>query len=89
MARLPEQDYGDLLRTHRENDADITIATHSVGWKQASLRGIIRVDDTGGGPPSLGFLHTLPCLPAFSQSSCAVQDKHRAAAAGMKALRCV
>lgn len=42
------QDYGALLRTHRENNADITIATHSVGWKQASLRGITRVDSDGG-----------------------------------------
>ena len=42
------QDYMDLLKTHRENDADITIATHSVGWGQAPLRGLTRVDpDTG------------------------------------------
>ncbi len=42
------QDYGALLRTHRENDADITIATHAVGKKQAYLRGITKVDrDTG------------------------------------------
>jgi ADP-glucose pyrophosphorylase len=41
------QDYAALLRTHRENNADITIATHSVGWKQASLRGITRVDENG------------------------------------------
>ena len=45
------QDYGDLLRSHRENEADITIATHSVGWKQASLRGIIKVDAATGAPP--------------------------------------
>ena len=44
------QDYGALLRTHRENNADITIATHSVGWKQASLRGITRVDPDGDHP---------------------------------------
>lgn len=44
----PVQDYGALLRTHRENDADITIATHAVGKKQAYLRGITKVDrDTG------------------------------------------
>ncbi len=42
-----QQDYGALLRTHREYNADITIATHSVGWKQASLRGITRVDNDG------------------------------------------
>ncbi|KAK9914771.1 hypothetical protein WJX75_000324 [Coccomyxa subellipsoidea] len=44
---LYRMDYGALLRTHRENNADITIATHSVGWKQASLRGITRVDPDG------------------------------------------
>lgn len=42
------QDYGALLRTHREYDADITIATHAVGRKQASLRGITRVDPDSG-----------------------------------------
>ena len=47
------QDYGALLRTHRENNADITIATHSVGWKQASLRGITRVDPDGDSPSPL------------------------------------
>ena len=42
------QDYGALLRTHRENNADITIATHAVGKKQAYLRGITKVEpDTG------------------------------------------
>ncbi|BDA43485.1 Glucose-1-phosphate adenylyltransferase [Coccomyxa sp. Obi] len=44
---LYRMDYGALLRTHREYNADITIATHPVGWKQASLRGITRVDNDG------------------------------------------
>ena len=44
----PPQDYGALLRTHRESDADITIATHAVGRKQASLRGITRVNPDSG-----------------------------------------
>ena len=42
------QDYRDLLATHHETGADVTIATHSVGWGQARLRGLARVDpDTG------------------------------------------
>lgn len=36
------------MRTHRESGADITIATHAVGRKQAFLRGITKVErDTG------------------------------------------
>ncbi len=46
------QDYGALLRTHRENNADITIATHAVGKKQAYLRGITKVEPDTGPPPS-------------------------------------
>ena len=42
------QDYIELLTAHRENDADITIATHSVGWGQASRRGLTRVDPESG-----------------------------------------
>ena len=42
------QDYIELLKAHRENDADITIATHSVGWGQASRRGLTRVDPETG-----------------------------------------
>lgn len=42
------QDYVELLKTHRENDADITIATHSVGWTQANRRGLTRVDPETG-----------------------------------------
>jgi glucose-1-phosphate adenylyltransferase len=45
---LYRMDYGDLINTHRSTGADITIATHSVGWGQAQLRGLCRVDpDTG------------------------------------------
>ena len=54
------QDYGALLRTHRENDADITIATHAVGRKQASLRGITRVNpDSGARPFVLAVAHAV------------------------------
>ena len=42
------QDYIELLKAHRENDADITIATHSVGWGQANRRGLTRVDPETG-----------------------------------------
>lgn len=38
----------ELLKRHRENDADVTIATHSVGWGQASRRGLTRVDPETG-----------------------------------------
>jgi glucose-1-phosphate adenylyltransferase len=41
-------DYVELLKKHRAYDADVTVATHSVGWGQASRRGLVRVDpDTG------------------------------------------
>jgi hypothetical protein len=38
----------ELLKKHREHDADITIATHSVGWGQATRRGLTRVDPNTG-----------------------------------------
>ncbi|KAK9831226.1 hypothetical protein WJX74_008354 [Apatococcus lobatus] len=45
---LYRMDYRELLATHRQAGADVTIATHSVGWGQAKLRGLARVDpDTG------------------------------------------
>ena len=45
---LAAQDYADLLQTHRSNNADITIATHAVGFGQASFRGCCKVEpDTG------------------------------------------
>ena len=50
------QDYGALLRTHRENNADITIATHAVGKKQAYLRGITKVE------PDTGLLPSFLCI---------------------------
>ncbi len=49
------QDYGQLIRTHREADADITICTNSVGWEMAPRRGLARVNpDTGARPPRGG-----------------------------------
>lgn len=45
---LYRMDYADLLQTHRSNNADITIATHAVGFGQASFRGCCKVEpDTG------------------------------------------
>ncbi|KAK9828450.1 hypothetical protein WJX72_000056 [[Myrmecia] bisecta] len=45
---LYRMDYRNLLETHWKTNADITLATHSVGWGQARLRGLARVDpDTG------------------------------------------
>ena len=56
------QDYGALLRTHRENNADITIATHAVGKKQAYLRGITKVEpDTGLLPGAVMQQSHVPC----------------------------
>lgn len=52
------QDYVDLLKRHRENDADVTIATHSVGWGQASRRGLTRVDPETGACSADIMLHS-------------------------------
>lgn len=42
------QDYGQLIRTHRESGADITICTNSVDWAMAPRRGLVRINpDTG------------------------------------------
>ncbi|KAK9794930.1 hypothetical protein WJX73_010196 [Symbiochloris irregularis] len=41
-------DYSQLVKTHREQDADITIATHSVSQEVATQRGLVRVDPETG-----------------------------------------
>ena len=56
------QDYGALLRTHRENNADITIATHAVGKKQAYLRGITKVEPDTGLLPGAVMQHNAPLV---------------------------
>ena len=48
LLRYTVQDYKDMLRTHWENNADVTIATSSVGWQQAPHRGVTRVDPETG-----------------------------------------
>lgn len=47
----------ELLKSHRENDADVTIATHSVGWGQAPRRGLTRVDPDSGKPQTEASEH--------------------------------
>ena len=42
------QDYSDLIRRHREMDADITLCSCSVPREQASNRGLVRVDPSTG-----------------------------------------
>lgn len=77
---LYRMDYGALLRTHRENNADITIATHAVGRKQAFLRGITKVERDSGAcaPPtcaSAGILLLYFCCGlGFLSSACSTQS---------------
>lgn len=47
------QDYGQLIRTHRESGADITICTNSVDWDMATRRGLARVNAESGSHLSL------------------------------------
>lgn len=42
------QDYAQLVKTHRELDADVTISTYSVSAKVAAARGLVRVDPDSG-----------------------------------------
>ena len=42
------QDYSDLIRRHREMDADITLCSCSVPRDQGSKRGLVRVDPGTG-----------------------------------------
>ncbi|MBX3413191.1 MAG: glucose-1-phosphate adenylyltransferase [Pirellulales bacterium] len=45
--QLYRMDYADMLKTHQESGADVTIAGLPVASSQASQLGIMRVDDTG------------------------------------------
>lgn len=45
--QLYRMDYADMVKTHRETGADVTIAGLPVASSQASQLGIMRVDDTG------------------------------------------
>lgn len=45
--QLYRMDYGDMLRTHRAHNADVTIAALPVERKLAAGFGIMRLDDTG------------------------------------------
>ena len=51
---LLRQDFGDMIRRHREMDADITLCSCSVTRENASKRGLVRVDPHTGGPPRSG-----------------------------------
>lgn len=51
--QLYRMDYGDMLRTHRAHNADVTIAALPVERKLAAGFGIMRLDDTGR---VMGFL---------------------------------
>jgi glucose-1-phosphate adenylyltransferase len=51
--QLYRMDYDDMLRTHRENKADVTIGALPVDRKDAAGFGIMRLDDDGR---VLGFL---------------------------------
>jgi hypothetical protein len=44
------QDLDDVVRTHRLEDADITIVTHSASEAEASSRGLARVNPITGAP---------------------------------------
>ena len=61
------QDYAQLVKTHRELDADITISTYSVSAKVAAARGLVRVDPETGQCPSplqTSSVAALRALPA-------------------------
>src|SRR5690242_7542113 len=45
--QLYRMDFGDLLRTHRDSRADVTIAVLPVDREQVSGFGVVRVDDAG------------------------------------------
>ena len=44
---LYKMDYNDMLRTHTEADADLTIAVYEVPWDEASRFGIMSLDEDG------------------------------------------
>src|SRR5438445_4663845 len=45
--QLYRMDFRHLIKTHRENQADVTIAVLPVSASQAASFGIVRLDDTG------------------------------------------
>src|SRR5262249_18706364 len=45
--QLYRMDFRQLVKTHRESQADVTIAVQPVTREQAAGLGILRVDDTG------------------------------------------
>ena len=44
---LYKMDYNDMLRVHKDADADLTIAVYEVPWDEASRFGIMSLDDDG------------------------------------------
>ena len=44
---LYKMDYNDMLDTHKDNNADLTIAVYEVPWDEASRFGIMSLDDDG------------------------------------------
>jgi glucose-1-phosphate adenylyltransferase len=45
--QLYRMDYGDMIRTHEESGADVTIAALPVDRKEASELGVMRIDESG------------------------------------------
>ena len=44
---LYKMDYNDMLRVHKDADADLTIAVYEVPWEEASRFGIMSLDENG------------------------------------------
>lgn len=44
---LYKMDYNDMLRTHKDANADLTIAVYEVPWDEASRFGIMSLDEDG------------------------------------------
>lgn len=44
---LYSMNYANVMQTHRESGADVTIVTHSIGEEDAALRGLLRVSKDG------------------------------------------
>jgi glucose-1-phosphate adenylyltransferase len=45
--QLYRMDYRDMIKTHKESNADVTIAALPVSRKDASSLGVMRIDETG------------------------------------------
>ena len=45
--QLYRMDYHEMLQTHKDNNADLTIAVMPVPWEEASRFGILTADETG------------------------------------------